>query len=214
MKSLRDVAGAGGLSEQGMTVHTAKEERGEDSASGGFLLTMDELREITEHLLRFSPDALIVVDDRGCIRFANDTVRDVFGYDPAALLGKSVDTLVPQRLRAHHGQHIAGFMRTPNNREMGARLSDLFALRADGSEFSAGIRLAPFRIGAKLFVGAAIRDMTERRIVADELVMARTEAERQSGQEPVPRHGESRSASADAGHPPAQRGHDEDRAGC
>jgi PAS domain S-box-containing protein len=142
------------------------------------LLTMDELREITEHLLRFSPDALIVVDDRGCIRFANDTVRDVFGYEPATLLGKSVDTLVPQRLRAHHGKHTAGFMRTPNNREMGARIADLFALRADGSEFSAGIRLAPFRIGDKLFVGAAIRDMTERRIVNEELVMARKEADR------------------------------------
>jgi PAS domain S-box-containing protein len=139
---------------------------------------MDELREITEHLLRFSPDALIVVDDRGSIRFANDTVREVLGYDPAALIGKPVDTLIPQRLRANHGKHTAGFMRNPNNREMGARIADLFALRADGSEISAGIRLAPFRIGQKLFVGAAIRDTTERRIVNEELVTARKEADR------------------------------------
>jgi PAS domain S-box-containing protein len=139
---------------------------------------MDELREITEHLLRSSPDALIVVDDRGSIRFANDTVRDVLGYDPDALIGKSVDTLIPQRLRANHGKHTAGFMRNPNNREMGARIADLFALRADGSEFSAGIRLAPFRLGAKLFVAAAIRDMTERRVVNEELVTARKEADR------------------------------------
>jgi len=139
---------------------------------------MDELREITEHLLRFSPDALIVVDDRGSIRFANDTVRDVLGYDPAALIGSSVDTLIPQRLRANHGKHTAGFMRNPNNREMGARIADLFALRADGSEFSAGIRLAPFHIGAKLFVAAAIRDTTERRVVNEELVTARKEADR------------------------------------
>jgi len=139
---------------------------------------MDELRKITEHLLRSSPDALIVVDDRGSIRFANDTVREVLGYDPAELLGKSVDTLIPQRLRANHGKHTAGFMRNPNNREMGARIADLFALRADGSEFSAGIRLAPFRIGEKLFVAAAIRDMTERRVVNEELVTARKEADR------------------------------------
>lgn len=33
---------------------------------------MDDLREITQHLLRFSPDALIVVDDSDRIRFANE----------------------------------------------------------------------------------------------------------------------------------------------
>jgi two-component system, sensor histidine kinase len=153
-------------------------ERGLSAASDESLLTMDELREITEHLLRFSPDALIVVDDRGRIRFANETVREVFGHDPATLLGQSVDILIPQRLRAHHGKHTAGFMRNPNNREMGARIADLFALRADGTEFSAGIRLAPFRIGDKLFVGAAIRNTTERRLVNEELVTARKEADR------------------------------------
>lgn len=153
-------------------------ERGVSAASSGLLLTMDELREITEHLLRSSPDALVVIDDQSCIRFANDTVKEVLGYDPAVLIGKPLDTLIPQRLRANHGKHTSGFMRNPNNREMGARIADLFALRADGSEFSAGIRLAPFRIGQKLFVAAAIRDMTERRVINDELVLARKEADR------------------------------------
>lgn len=139
---------------------------------------MEELRKITEHLLRFSPDAVIVVDDQDLIRFANETVKELFGYPPGALIGKPIDTLIPQRLRVHHGKHTAGFMRNPNNREMGARIADLFALRADGSEFSAGIRLAPFHIGEKLFVGAAIRDMTERRIINDELIVARKEADR------------------------------------
>jgi PAS domain S-box-containing protein len=139
---------------------------------------MDELRDITEHLLRFSPDALIVVDDQARIRFANETVRELFGHRLESLIGKTIDTLIPERLRGNHGKHTAGFMRNPNNREMGARISDLFALRADGSEFPAGIRLAPFRIGDKLFVAAAIRDNTERTLVNDELIMARKEADR------------------------------------
>jgi two-component system, sensor histidine kinase len=148
------------------------------TASRGPFLTMDELREITEHLLQFSPDALIVVDDRDQIRFANETVRELFGHAPDQLIGKPVDTLIPGRLRAHHGKHTAGYMRSPNNREMGARIADLFALRADGSEFPAGIRLAPFRIGGRLFVAAAIRDTTERKMVSDELEIARQEADR------------------------------------
>jgi two-component system, sensor histidine kinase len=146
--------------------------------TSGCFLTMDELREITQHLLRFSPDALIVIDDADRIRFANETVRDLFGHSPESLLGRPLEMLIPERLRAHHGKHTAGFMRNPNNREMGARIADLFALRADGSEFSAGIRLAPFRVNGKLFVAAAIRDTTERRLANEELIAARKEAER------------------------------------
>jgi PAS domain S-box-containing protein len=139
---------------------------------------MDEFRDITQYLLRFSPDALVVIDAQGLIRFANETVTQMFGYPPESLLGKPMDVLVPERFRATHGRHIAGYVHAPNNREMGARLADLFALRADGTEFPAGIRLAPFRIGTKLFVAAAIRDTTERRLVNEELVAAREEADR------------------------------------
>jgi two-component system, sensor histidine kinase len=139
---------------------------------------MDELAEITQHLLRSSPDALIVIDDRGVIRFANDTVTELFGYSPERLLGQSVDILVPERFRARHGSHISGFVREPRGREMGARITELFARRADASEFAAGIRLAPFRIQGKLFVAAAIRDTSERQRINEELIVAREEAER------------------------------------
>ena len=139
---------------------------------------MESLTEITQHLLRFSPDALIVVDDRGVIRFANETIRELFGHAPEALIGQTVDVLIPPRLRGQHGRLTAGFMHAPVNREMGARIADLFAMRRDGSEFAAGIRLAPFRIGEQLFVAAAIRDVTERRQINEQLVVAREEADR------------------------------------
>lgn len=140
--------------------------------------SMDEFAEITQHLLRSSPDALIVIDDRGVIRFANDTVTELFGYSPDQLLGQSVDTLVPERYRGRHGRHIAGFVDDPRGREMGARITELFARRADATEFAAGIRLAPFRIQGKLFVAAAIRDTSERQRINEALVAAREEAER------------------------------------
>jgi PAS domain S-box-containing protein len=139
---------------------------------------MDELSHIREQLLRFSPDTLVVVDDRGRIRFASETVREMFGHEPQTLIGNPIDVLIPERLRGRHGQHISGFMGKPNNREMGARIADLFALRADGTEFAAGIRLSPFTIQGKLFVAAAIRDTTEHRIINQELVAARHEADR------------------------------------
>jgi len=61
---------------------------------------------------------------------------------------------------------------------MGARLIDLFARKSDGSEFPAGIRLAPFYTGGKAYIAAAIRDMTERRAINEALIAAREEADR------------------------------------
>lgn len=139
---------------------------------------MDELSQITQHLLRSSPDALIVIDDGGRIRFANDTVTELLGHRPEDLLNRTVDALVPERFRSRHERHIAGYLLTPTNREMGVQIAHLFALRADGSEFAADIRLAPFRVADKLFVAAAIRDNTERSRINSELIAAREEADR------------------------------------
>jgi PAS domain S-box-containing protein len=139
---------------------------------------MDDPRDITRHLLRFSPDALIVIDVGGHIRFANETVTALFGYSPEQLVGKPLDTLIPERLRGRHGSHLAAYMNQPGSREMGARIADLFARRADGSEFAAGIRLAPFKLDNELFVAAAIRDNTERQQINEALVAAREEADR------------------------------------
>ena len=82
---------------------------------------MDDLAEIRQHLLHFSPDALVVVDERGCIRFVNDTVSSLLGYEPSQLIGQPLDILIPERLRERHASHLTHFMRAPDSREMAAR---------------------------------------------------------------------------------------------
>jgi PAS domain S-box-containing protein len=139
---------------------------------------MGEISSIAQRLLQFSPDAMLVVDARGIIRFSNDTSTSMFGYTPEQLIGQPIKLLIPERFHARHGAHLSNYLRQPASREMGARISDLFARRADGSEFPAGIRLSPFSDGDQSFVAAAIRDMTERRSISDALVAAREEADR------------------------------------
>ncbi len=139
---------------------------------------MDEAGPLEQHLLQFSPDALIVLDTGGGIVFANATAGTLFGYAPEQLVGRSLDLLVPERFRIRHGAHLSSYVRDPTNREMGARMADLYARRADGSEFPAGIRLAPFQDGKRTLVAAAVRDMTDRRAINDALIAAREEADR------------------------------------
>jgi PAS domain S-box-containing protein len=56
---------------------------------------MDKIAAISQQLLQFSPDALIVVDFQGTILFANATSRALFGYSREQLVGQSIDMLVP-----------------------------------------------------------------------------------------------------------------------
>src|SRR3984957_5795105 len=139
---------------------------------------MAEISSIAQRLLQFSPDAMLVVDAQGIIRFSNETSASLFGYRPEQLIGQPIKLLIPERFHLRHGAHVSGYLREPTSREMGARINDLFARRADGTEFPAGIRLAPFKDGDQGFVAAAIRDMTERRSINDALVAAREEADR------------------------------------
>jgi two-component system, sensor histidine kinase len=140
---------------------------------------MDSPTDIAQELIRFSPDALIVVDERGQIRFANDSVTELLGYAPEDLVGRPLETLVPERLRAGHSKHVRDFIVQPRTREMGVKIPDLSARRRDGTEFPASIRLAPFRTAnGRLYVAAAIRDITERTRINEALVAAREEADR------------------------------------
>ena len=139
---------------------------------------MTEIGSIAQQLLQFSPDALLVVDQQGIIQFSNDTARDMFGYSSEELAGRSMELLIPERLRSRHQAHVAAYLKAPLNREMGARLVDLFARRSDGSEFPAGIRLAPMRSSERSYISVAVRDMTERRAISAALVAARQEADR------------------------------------
>ncbi len=138
---------------------------------------MAEFSSIAQRLLQSSPDAMLVVDERGIIQFANETCRALFGFIPEELIGQPLKLLIPERFHVRHGAHVASYMREPSRREMGTRITDLFARRADGVEFPAGIRLSPFSDDGKSFVAAAIRDRTERRAISDALVQAREEAE-------------------------------------
>lgn len=128
-------------------------------------------------LLESTPDAVVIVDREGRIRLVNSQVETLFGYEPPDLLGKPVETLVPDALRERHVEHCRDYMVHPRTRRTGHANMELFGRRKDGSEFPADISLSPSHRGDEFLVIAAVRDISERKRAQEKL--RRTTAELQ-----------------------------------
>ena len=112
-------------------------------------------------LFEAAPDGIILVGERGEILDANPCALELFGYEREALVGRTIEALVPSRLRETHVAERARYMSAPRTRPMGIGL-ELRGCRRDGSEFPVEISLSPMT-GAERHVICIVRDVTERR---------------------------------------------------
>ena len=124
------------------------------------------------HLVDAAPDAIVVVDQKACIVLINTQAEDLFGYRRDELIGEPIEILVPDAMRAQHRTHRDGYLAKPSVRPMGGQL-ELFGKRKGGRMVPVEISLSPIQTDEGMFVSAAIRDSTERRMVQAALRNAR-----------------------------------------
>jgi PAS domain S-box-containing protein len=125
----------------------------------------DALRQARAAFEKFyeqPPDGTIMVDESGRIDRVNEAAESMFGFSRERMIGQPIEMLIPERFRDRHTTHRAHYMKDLKTRAMGANL-ELFAQRADGSEFPVDIMLSPMEIDQRRLVLAMIRDITERK---------------------------------------------------
>lgn len=111
-------------------------------------------------LLEAAPDGIIGVDQKGLIQLVTAKAERLFGYSSAELLGRPVETVVPEGAKmiqkGHSPDHTA-------HQEPGSMSGEkeLRARRKDGSEFPVDIALSSVETEDGVIVSAAIRDITE-----------------------------------------------------
>jgi PAS domain S-box-containing protein len=127
--------------------------------------------EVYRQLLETAPDAIVVIDPDGRIVFANRQTEKLFDYATEDLNGRTIELLVPQRLRAGHRGHRQDYARAPTARPMGIGMT-LIAVTRSGKEFPVEISLSPVRVRDTDFVSAAIRDVSHLQSARDAMTRA------------------------------------------
>ena len=123
-----------------------------------------------EKVLAEAPDAIVVADREGTIRYWNRGAELIFGHPPADALGRSLDLIIPENLRARHWEGYRRVMATGETRYASGLLSSP-GVNKDGARVSLEFSMILLRNDDGSLSGCAsvMRDVTERRKKEKEL---------------------------------------------
>jgi len=127
-------------------------------------------------LIESLPDALLVTNSDGSIYHVNSLFELMFGYHRNEITGQPVEILIPERFRKAHHKERNNYFIAPRVRPMGEG-TGLYGLHKKGYEFPIEIHLSPLQEDDNLWGLAAIRDISVRKKMEDELRCARDELE-------------------------------------
>ena len=131
------------------------------------------------NLLESAPDAIVIVDSRGRIQLVNAQTERLFGYTRAELSGQRVEMLIPSRYQASHVTSREEYVRSPHPRAMGAGL-ELYGRHKDGNEIPVEVSLSPLQTEEGTLISSAIRDVSSRRRIEEEIRKLNSELSRKS----------------------------------
>ena len=124
-------------------------------------------------IISISADAIIAIDDEQRITIFNHGAEQIFGYSQAEAIGTPLDRLIPERFRNAHRQHVERFASGDAiARRVGERLTTISGLRKNGEEFPAEAAISKLQVGEKTLLTVALRDITERKRIEEELKAA------------------------------------------
>jgi PAS domain S-box-containing protein len=119
-------------------------------------------------ILEAAHDAIITMDQRWCIREFNPAAETMFGRKRIDMLGREVDVLLPERERRALRAALEQYSATGRGPLAGRQL-ELHGLRSDATEFPLELTVARVRGDARGGITGFIRDITERRLLEEQL---------------------------------------------
>ncbi|PKO92687.1 MAG: sensor domain-containing diguanylate cyclase [Betaproteobacteria bacterium HGW-Betaproteobacteria-1] len=108
-------------------------------------------------------DAIVTIDEQGCIIEFNPAAEHIFGYKRDSVLGRNLaEVIIPPDMRKMHMEGHERFVKTGNQNMFGRRM-ELMAMRADGTEFPVELTITSLSDQGLPYVTGFIRDITEKK---------------------------------------------------
>jgi len=120
-----------------------------------------QLSEVISSIAQHVPNALLLVEARGTIVFANSRAHALLGYPPGELIGCSVDELVPAGHEQAHRRLREGFASSPTTR-VSWKPRDLEARHRDGYVIPVEIFLGPLHLDTTSYTVVTLVDLNPR----------------------------------------------------
>ncbi|MDV3240779.1 MAG: PAS domain S-box protein [Methylocaldum sp.] len=110
-----------------------------------------------QDLLEFEPDGVLLADSACRIAMANAKAEAIFACPRAELIGRSIETLIPEICRAKHSARWHTHRKEKQTLSVGR---EVWGRRNDGSDFPAEVTLGPLHTEQGLMTIVAVRDIT------------------------------------------------------
>ncbi|MBC7444061.1 MAG: PAS domain S-box protein, partial [Polaromonas sp.] len=115
-------------------------------------------------------DAAVTVNARQAIVLFNPAAEKMFGWTRQAVLGESIEKLLPGRFRPAHGGQVAQFGATGATlRRNGKLAATVYALRPDGTEFPVDVSISQLDTPEGKLFTAIVRDLTDEQAAQAQL---------------------------------------------
>lgn len=138
-----------------------------------------DLEARTRAIVDNAVDGIITINTKGVIETYNHAAETIFGYTTKEIIGQNVNKLMPTPYALEHDAYIANYLDTKKAKIIGVD-REVVGQRKNGKTFTMDLSIAEVKLDDKLIFTGIVRDITQRKLVENQLLEAKEDAERAS----------------------------------
>ncbi len=127
-------------------------------------------------------EGIVTIDERGHIDSINPAAEAMFGWPQGELLGRNINSLMPEPYHSRHDGYLHQYRETGQRRVIGIG-REVFGRRKDGTVFPIELSVGEFRVGGRRLFTGILRDITERRRLQSEVLHISEQAQQRIAQD-------------------------------
>ena len=136
-----------------------------------------DLEARTRAIVDSAVDGIITINAKGIVETFNRSAETIFGYTANEVIGQNVNMLMPAPYALAHDSYIANYLDTKKAKIIGDE-REVIGQHKNGKTFPMDLSVSEVKLNDKLMFTGIVRDITERKLVENQLLEAKENAEK------------------------------------